>query len=143
MQSYPLNVSTEFGPLIKHRPARPIVPANLTTCVVAIAALVAWMTVSNSGASAVETAGQNTGEAAKQATTNGGEYRLAPGDRLAVAVFGNADLSGDFAIDGSGQILLPLVGSVTVGDLTAIEAQQLIQSRLADGILVKPASAFA
>jgi exopolysaccharide production protein ExoF len=67
------------------------------------------------------------------------EYRLAPGDRLAVVVIGQAELSGDFLIDGAGRILMPLVGSVSVGELTADEIQERLQSRLADGVLVKPA----
>ena len=67
-----------------------------------------------------------------------GEYRLAPGDRLAVQVFDQAQLSGDFVINGGGQLLLPVIGEVTVGGLTLAEAQKLIQERLADGILVQP-----
>src|SRR5262245_14051932 len=66
------------------------------------------------------------------------EYRLAPGDRLAVVVIGQAELSGDFLVDGAGRILMPLVGSVSVGELTAEEIQERLQSRLADA-LVKPA----
>ena len=46
------------------------------------------------------------------ASTNSGEYRLAPGDKLGVLVFDQAQLSGDFVINGDGQILLPLAGTV-------------------------------
>src|SRR5262249_49994218 len=66
------------------------------------------------------------------------EYRLAPGDKLGVLVFEQAQLSGDFVINGDGQVLLPLAGTVTVAGLTLGEAQQLIQKRFADGILVNP-----
>jgi Polysaccharide biosynthesis/export protein len=56
------------------------------------------------------------------ASTDSGEYRLAPGDKLGVLVFDQAQLSGDFVINGDGQILLPLAGSVIVAGLTLTEA---------------------
>jgi polysaccharide biosynthesis/export protein len=68
-----------------------------------------------------------------------GDYRLARGDRLRIIVFDQPQLSGDFIIDGGGGILLPIVGSVSLGGLTLAEAQQLIQERFADGVLVEPA----
>jgi polysaccharide export outer membrane protein len=68
-----------------------------------------------------------------------GDYRFAPGDRLTVAVFDEPQLSGDFFIDGGGQVLLPVVGSVKISGLTLAKAQELIQKQLADGVLVRPA----
>ena len=68
-----------------------------------------------------------------------GNYRLAPGDRLTIAVFDERQLSGDFFIDGGGEILLPLAGSVRVSGLTLAEAQELIQKQFANGVLVRPA----
>ena len=67
-----------------------------------------------------------------------GEYRLAPGDRLKIVVFDQEQLSGEFIVDSTGGILLPVVGPVGVAGLTVPEAQQLIQERLADGVLVHP-----
>ena len=68
-----------------------------------------------------------------------GDYRLAPGDRLAIVVFDEPQLSGDFIIDGGGEALLPLVGSVRIGGLTLAEAQELITKQFADGVLLRPA----
>lgn len=65
-------------------------------------------------------------------------YNIAPGDRIAVTVFGQPELSGDVLVDGAGNILLPFVGSVAVKDLTIIECQKAIVDRLADGILAHP-----
>lgn len=65
-------------------------------------------------------------------------YRLAPGDRIAVAVFGQAELSGDYALDGAGRILFPILGPVEVGNLTIADCQTRIIDRLADGILKEP-----
>ena len=63
---------------------------------------------------------------------------MAPGDRVAIVVFNEPQLSGDFIVNDAGKLMMPLVGAVTIGGLTQAEAQQLIQNRLADGILVQP-----
>jgi polysaccharide export outer membrane protein len=68
-----------------------------------------------------------------------GDYRLAPGDRLTVVVFDEPQLSGDFFVDGGGEVLLPLAGSVRVSGLTLAGAQELIQKQFANGVLVQPA----
>ena len=68
-----------------------------------------------------------------------GDYRLAPGDRLTIAVFDDKQLSGDFFIDGGGEILLPVAGSVRISGLTLAEAQDVIQKKFADGVLRRPA----
>jgi polysaccharide biosynthesis/export protein len=65
-------------------------------------------------------------------------YRLGPGDRITVTVFGQPELSGDMLVDGAGNIVLPLIGSIEVKDLTALECQNLVGDRLAGGILQKP-----
>ena len=68
-----------------------------------------------------------------------GDYRLAPGDRLTIAVFDQPQLSGNFFIDGSGGVLLPVAGSVRISGLTLAEAQEVIQKQFADGVLIRPA----
>jgi polysaccharide export outer membrane protein len=50
-----------------------------------------------------------------------GDYRLAPGDRLTIVVFDEPQLSGDFFVDGGGEVLLPLAGSVRVSGPRDIE----------------------
>lgn len=70
---------------------------------------------------------------------NPGDYRLGPGDLLTIVVVDQKELSGEFIVDGGGSVLLPLAGSASVIGLTLTEAQQLIQERFADGVLVQPA----
>jgi protein involved in polysaccharide export with SLBB domain len=53
--------------------------------------------------------------------TGSGEYRLAPGDKLSVIVFDQPQLSGDFTIDGNGEILLPL-GNATSRSASLVRA---------------------
>lgn len=65
-------------------------------------------------------------------------YKLAPGDRITVTVFGQAELSGDLLVDGAGNILLPFIGPIDVKEMTIPECQKLIHDRLADGILNQP-----
>jgi polysaccharide export outer membrane protein len=65
-------------------------------------------------------------------------YRLAPGDRITVTVFGQPELSGDVLIDDAGAVTIPLTNPIQVKDLTLLECQKRIGDRLADGILRKP-----
>jgi polysaccharide biosynthesis/export protein len=65
-------------------------------------------------------------------------YTLAPGDRITVTVFGQADLSGDFLIDGAGEIQMPLLGAVHVGQSTIEECRQRLTERLAAGFIKNP-----
>ena len=48
-------------------------------------------------------------------------YRIAPLDTLTIKVFRMPDLSGDYEVDLTGQISLPLVGSVPAAELTTAE----------------------
>src|SRR6266446_6061803 len=47
------------------------------------------------------------------------DYRLGAGDKVRVSVFGESDLGGEFTIDGSGYIKLPLIGEVKAEGLSA------------------------
>lgn len=65
-------------------------------------------------------------------------YRLGSGDKIHMAVFGQADLNGDFAVDGGGSVQLPLIGSVKAAGLTVAEFQKEVTSKFADGYFVNP-----
>ncbi|HJU30088.1 MAG TPA: polysaccharide biosynthesis/export family protein [Hyphomicrobiaceae bacterium] len=67
-----------------------------------------------------------------------GAPRLAPGDRVTVTVFGQADLTGAYQVDGDGNLDLPLVGAIAVARLTTKECEQLISTQLANGYLRNP-----
>ena len=66
------------------------------------------------------------------------DYQLAPGDRISVTVFGNSELSGEFAVDQSGQISYPIVGAITLAGLSVKDTEQRVTAALSDGILVNP-----
>lgn len=68
-----------------------------------------------------------------------GDYQLAPGDRVAVTVFGNSELSGEYAVDQSGRIVFPIIGPVEIGGLTVKDTEQRLKTALNDGILINAA----
>lgn len=65
-------------------------------------------------------------------------YRLGSGDRLRVTVYGEPTFSGDFAVSDSGEIAMPLVGTVKAGGLTLAQFRDLAAKTLADGYLNDP-----
>lgn len=65
-------------------------------------------------------------------------YRIGPGDKVRLTVFGEDDLSQTYKVDGDGVIAMPLIGSVSVKGLTLNQAKVLIQSKLSEGYLVDP-----
>jgi polysaccharide export outer membrane protein len=65
-------------------------------------------------------------------------YRLGPGDKIRVTVFGESDLSGEYQIDGSGMVRLPLIGTLRATGTTAPGMEQGIAAALADGYLKYP-----
>lgn len=68
-----------------------------------------------------------------------GLYRLGTGDKLRITVFNEADLSGEFTIDGQGYVRLPLIGQVPAAGLTSFGLESRIGEKLAGGgYLVNP-----
>jgi polysaccharide biosynthesis/export protein len=65
--------------------------------------------------------------------------RLGTGDLLEVSVYNVPELTTKARIGNSGDVYLPLIDYVHVGDLTVEEAQALIQKRLEDGGFVRGA----
>jgi polysaccharide export outer membrane protein len=66
------------------------------------------------------------------------EYRSGSGDKLRITVFGHEDLSGEFQVDGSGNISVPLIGNVEAGDKTAQELESAIVYKLRPDYLKNP-----
>src|SRR5205085_245431 len=64
--------------------------------------------------------------------------KLENGDKLRVTVFNEAQLSGEFTVDGAGSIAFPLIGQVEVAHLDAREVEQRLTGRLSGRYLVDP-----
>jgi len=66
------------------------------------------------------------------------EVRLGPGDRVQVTVFGHEDLSGEFEVDNTGRLSLPLIESVRAQGLLPDELELLIVDALQPEFLINP-----
>jgi len=66
------------------------------------------------------------------------DYRLAAGDRVRVSVYGHEDLSGDFEVDGTGQLSLPLIQDIVASDKTLNQLEQDIKTALMPDYLKNP-----
>jgi polysaccharide export outer membrane protein len=73
------------------------------------------------------------------ASQNSSSLRLGPGDLIEVGVYNVPELSTKARIGNSGDVYLPLIDYVHVGDLTVEEAQALLEKRLEDGGFVRGA----
>jgi polysaccharide export outer membrane protein len=66
------------------------------------------------------------------------DYKIAPLDVLKVSVFQVADLSGDYDVDLTGHIALPLIGRVKAVNLTVSELDQKLTQALGAKYLQAP-----
>ena len=65
-------------------------------------------------------------------------YRVAAGDMLRVSVYGHPDLSGEFRVDGSGQLSLPLIQDVEAQNKTLNQLEADITAKLQPDYLKSP-----
>ena len=78
----------------------------------------------------------DTSPAAQQQSI--GAYTLGNGDQLRITIFGQPDLSGQFEVDGTGAISMPLIGQVQALGLTTPELEDHIVSILAGDYVLNP-----
>jgi polysaccharide export outer membrane protein len=65
-------------------------------------------------------------------------YRLGTGDKIRVTVYGETDLSGEFVVDGSGYVRLPLIGQVMAAGRDIHEFEGDVAAKLSEGYLRSP-----
>lgn len=66
------------------------------------------------------------------------DYVLGVADRLRVIVYGEPALSGDFVIDASGRVSLPLIGEIEAGGSSVRDFQRTVEAALSQGYLNDP-----
>lgn len=69
-------------------------------------------------------------------TANAGRDGLPPlgvGDQITIAVFGQPDLSAEVTVGESGTIMVPLIGTLNVLNLSAAQLEAMVATRLKDG----------
>jgi polysaccharide biosynthesis/export protein len=94
-----------------------------------------------SSAAAAQTPQAPNGSAAAPAApapartaTVAADYRLAPGDKLRVEVYKDAQLSQSLQVRPDGKVTLPLVGDIVATDLTPIQLRDRIAASLKEYI---------
>lgn len=95
-----------------------------------------FMAISLIGPSAI--AQTAPAEAAKSSAPGTTAYKLDTGDKVKVTVYGEDDLSGEFEVDGSGNVRLPLIGQVKAAGLSVRDFEASVAAALAKGYLVNP-----
>jgi polysaccharide export outer membrane protein len=70
--------------------------------------------------------------------TRPGDYEIGPGDILKVIVIGQAEMTGNFAVDPQGMVNFPILGKIKASQHTTLELERKITTLLADGILRRP-----
>lgn len=65
-------------------------------------------------------------------------YRMGPGDKVKILVFGETDLSLETHVGESGLVSYPFLGELVVSGKTPLEFEREIATRLRDGYLVNP-----
>lgn len=63
------------------------------------------------------------------------QYKLNPGDRISISVWGHPDLSRETKIDPDGEFSYPLVGSIKAETKTTIEIQKELKNSLSQYII--------
>ena len=70
-------------------------------------------------------------------TTEGG-YTLGPGDKVRLTVFGETDMSGEYQLDGNGNIRIPLAGVVHAAGNTPQGLEAVVYNALVPNYLRNP-----
>jgi polysaccharide export outer membrane protein len=65
-------------------------------------------------------------------------YKIAPMDKLAIKVFRQEDMSGDYDVDLAGNISLPLIGEVEAANLTTAQLDDRLTDKLGQKYLEHP-----
>lgn len=65
-------------------------------------------------------------------------YKLGNGDTLRITVFGEPDLSGEFQVDGTGMISLPLIGEIAASGKSVRQVQRAMEELFRSGYLNDP-----
>jgi len=66
------------------------------------------------------------------------EYKLGTGDKVRILVFNEPTLSGEFSVNSSGALSLPLIGDIAAVGKTTTELKAIIEKGLSDGYLREP-----
>lgn len=66
------------------------------------------------------------------------EYRIGPGDKLNITVFGHPDLTVEATVDGAGRISMPLIGAIQANSKTITQVREEIAAALNKDYIIDP-----
>ena len=66
------------------------------------------------------------------------QYKVGSGDLLKITIFNQEELSGEYLINGAGQIALPLIGDINAKDITVKQVEQGNANKLKPDYLLNP-----
>jgi polysaccharide export outer membrane protein len=69
-----------------------------------------------------------------------GAYHLGPGDQIRIITLGEDRLTGEFRVNDSGAISLPLLGTVPVAGLTTADLEHVLGEALVKAQLIREPS---
>jgi protein involved in polysaccharide export with SLBB domain len=69
------------------------------------------------------------------------DYRLGPGDKVRVIVYGEQDLTGEYFVSGAGTVSLPLIGILSVSGHTLDQFKADVEDAYRKGYLKDPSVA--
>ena len=71
-------------------------------------------------------------------TSSAASYILGPNDRIRLKVYGESDITGEYEINNSGQVSIPLAGHIKAAGATTRQLEKAIAAALAKGIVRDP-----
>jgi polysaccharide export outer membrane protein len=102
-----------------------------------VAVAVAFLSACQSGADVVSgssTAAKGAGADAQLENS----YRLGSGDHVRITVFGQDQMTGEYTVDGTGNLAFPLIGQIRAGGLTADQLSHAVEAKLEPDYLKNP-----
>jgi polysaccharide export outer membrane protein len=117
--------------------------ASFLGCVLVTALLALGACSDGDNTPIVADSSAGSGKMSLTATGGGGgrgdsDYRLGPNDRTRIIVYGQPNLTGEFMLDGSGNLAFPLIGNVPANGMTPTELQRAIAAKLDPDYLHNP-----
>jgi polysaccharide export outer membrane protein len=83
-------------------------------------------------------ANAQTQQKKSSASSNVGTYVLGPTDRVRVKVYGEPDVAGEYEVDASGYVSIPLAGRIRAAGSNTRQLERAITAALSKGIVRDP-----
>jgi protein involved in polysaccharide export with SLBB domain len=68
----------------------------------------------------------------------GPAYVLGPADKVRIKVYGETDITGEYEVNSTGFVSVPLAGQIRAAGLTTRQLEGAVRARLAEGIVNDP-----